>query len=82
MKKKHPKKNGRNHDKVSHPNENETQHNDKCNKIKEKKTDKHCNFCDHDGHIESKCFKKLENLEATMEKHNIHLDTSSTSSFG
>ena len=39
-----------------------------------------CYFCDRDGHIESKCFKKMESLEATMKKHNIHLDTSSASS--
>ena len=28
----------------------------------------------------SKCFKKTKAVEATMKKHNIHLDTSSTSS--
>ena len=44
--------------------------------------DRHCNFCDCDGHTESKCFKKMEALEAAMKKHNIHLDTSSTSSLG
>ena len=57
-----------------------TQHNDKANKNKGKKTGRHCNFCDHDGHTKSKCFKKMEALEAAMKKHNIHLDTSSTSS--
>ena len=41
-----------------------------------------CYFCNRDGHIESKCFKKMEALEATMKKHNIHLDTSSTSYSG
>ena len=34
-----------------------------------------CNFCDYDGHIESKCFKNMEVLEAAMKKHNIRLDT-------
>ena len=40
------------------------------------------NFCDRDGHTESKCFKKMEALEETMNKQTIHLDTSSTSYSG
>jgi hypothetical protein len=32
---------------------------DKGAKYKNKKTDSHCNFCDKDGHDESKCFKKM-----------------------
>jgi hypothetical protein len=48
-------------------------------KIKSKKTDRHCNFCEKDGHVESKCFKKMEALEATMKKHNINIDSSSSS---
>jgi hypothetical protein len=30
--------------------------------------------------MESKCFKKMEALEATMKKHNINLDSSSSNS--
>jgi hypothetical protein len=48
---------------------------DKGAKYKSKKTDRHCNFCDKDGHDESKCFKKMEALEATMKKHNISIDS-------
>ena len=47
-----------------------------------KNIDKHCNFCNHDGHVESTCFKKMEALEATMKPHNINLENSSTSSSG
>jgi hypothetical protein len=86
-KKQHPKRNGPKpnnkglkHDKAAHLNEKVTHHNDKSNKNKGKKTDIHCNFCDRDGHTESKCFKKMEALEAAMKKHTIQLDTSSTSS--
>jgi hypothetical protein len=53
---------------------------DKGAKYKNKKTDKHCKFCGKDGHEESKCFKKMATLEATMKKHNINID-STTSSF-
>jgi hypothetical protein len=53
---------------------------DKGAKSKNKKTDRHCNFCGKDGHEESKCFKKMTTLEATMKKHNINID--STSSHG
>ena len=77
-----PNNKGPKYDKVAHPNEKVAHHNDKANKNKGKKTDRHYNFCDCDGHIESKCFKKMEALEAAMKKHNIHLDTSSTSSSG
>jgi hypothetical protein len=45
-------------------------------------TNKHYNFCDKYGHDESKCFKKMESIEATMKKHNIDIDsTTSSSSF-
>jgi hypothetical protein len=61
---------------------------DKAEKSKSKKTNRHCNFCGKDGHVESKCFKNTEALEATMKKHNICIDsyyshghTLSTSSF-
>eukprot|EP00253_Pinus_taeda_P032467 PITA_32467 len=55
-----------------------------ANKNKGKKTDRHFHFCNRHGHLESKFFKKMEALEATMKKHNIHLEHSSisTSSLG
>ena len=89
IKKQHIKKNGPTpnnkgpkHDKEAHRNEKTTQHNDKSNKNKGTNIDKHCKFCDHDGHTKSKCSKNMESLEATIKKHNTHLDTSSTSSLG
>jgi hypothetical protein len=57
-----------------------THNGDKGAKYKNKKTDRHCNFCDKYGHDESKCFKKMTDLEATMKKHNITIDSSSSSS--
>ena len=51
----------------------------KVTKSKGKKTDRHCKFCDQDGHRESR-FNNMEALEAMMKKKNIHLETSSTSS--
>jgi hypothetical protein len=53
---------------------------DKGGKYKSKKTDRHCNFCEKDGHDESKCFKKMTALEAAMKKHNINIDSTSSSS--
>jgi hypothetical protein len=55
---------------------------DKGEKYKNKKIDRHCNFCDKDGHDESKCFKKMATLEATMNKHNISIDSTYSSSHG
>jgi hypothetical protein len=79
-KKSYPQKNG---PKPFQPqNERSFQQNDKPNKNKWKKTDRHCNFCNRDGHLESKCFKKMEALEAAMKKHNIHLEPTSTSTSG
>jgi hypothetical protein len=52
---------------------------DKGAKYKNKNTNRHCNFCDKDGHDESKCFKKMESLEAKMKKHNISIDSTSSS---
>jgi hypothetical protein len=52
--------------------------NDKEAKSKSKKTDKHCNFCGKDGHVEFKCFKKMEVLEVVMKKHNLSIDSSSS----
>jgi hypothetical protein len=53
---------------------------DKGAESKSKKTNKHCNFHGKDGHVESKCFKKMEALEATVKKHNINIDSSSSNS--
>jgi hypothetical protein len=53
---------------------------DKGEKSKNKKTYRHCNFCGKDGHVESKCFKKMEDLEATMKKYDISIDSSSSNS--
>jgi hypothetical protein len=53
---------------------------DKKEKYKNKKTDIHFNFCDKDGHDESKCFKKMVALEATMKKHTINIDSTTSSS--
>ena len=49
---------------------------------KGKKTDKHCHFCNRDGHLESKFFKKMEAFEVEMKKHNIHVEPTSTSTSG
>ena len=50
--------------------------NDKGSKPKEKKTERHCNYCGKDNHDESKCFKKMAALEAAMKKHHIILYSS------
>jgi hypothetical protein len=57
-----------------------TPNGDKGPKSKSMKTKIHCNFCGRNGHLEYKCFKKMEALEAAMKKHNIDLDSSSNSS--
>ena len=49
---------------------------DKGSKPKGKKNEHHCNICGKDNHDESKCFKKMVALEATMKKHHISLDSS------
>jgi hypothetical protein len=53
---------------------------DKGEKYKNKKIDGRCNFCDKDCHDESKCFKKMAALEEVMKKHNISIDSTSSSS--
>jgi hypothetical protein len=53
---------------------------DKGAKYKNKKTDRHCNFCGKYGHDESKCFKKMVDLEVVMKKHNINIESTSSSS--
>jgi hypothetical protein len=79
-KKQHPHHNNKKNKgpKPSHP--TSTPNGDKGEKSKNKKTDRHCNFCGKDGHVESKCFKKMEALEAMMKKHNINIDSSSSNS--
>jgi hypothetical protein len=59
-----------------------TPNSEKGEKFKNKKIDRNCNFCDKYGHDESKCFKKMEALEATMKKNNINIDSTSSSSHG
>jgi hypothetical protein len=78
-KKQHPRRNKKQNKgpKPSHP--TSTPNGDKGEKSKSKKTNKHCNFCGKDGHVESKCFKKMEALEAMMKKHNMTIDSSSSS---
>jgi hypothetical protein len=44
------------------------------------KAHRHCKFCGKYGHVEFKCFKNMEGLEATMKKHNINIDSSSSNS--
>ena len=39
-------------------NEKSFQQNDKANKNKRKKIDRHCHFCNRDCHLELKCFKR------------------------
>jgi hypothetical protein len=55
----------------------------KGEKTKIKKiSDMHCNVCGKHGHLESKYFKKMEALEATLKKHNTSIYSSSSSSHG
>ena len=53
--------------------------NDKGDKPKWKKSERHCNYCGKDNHYGSKCFKKMTTLDATMKKHHISLDSFSES---
>jgi hypothetical protein len=79
-KKKHPRYNKNQH---KHPKPSQTAstpNGDKGEKYKNKKTNKHCKFCDKHGHVESKCFKKMAALEETMKKKNISMDSTSSSS--
>jgi hypothetical protein len=48
---------------------------------KNKKTNKHCNFCGRDGPLESKCFKTIQILEETMKKCNINIYYFSSNSY-
>jgi hypothetical protein len=79
-KKKHPRYNNKQH-KGPKPTEMASAPNgDKGAKYKNNKTDRHCKFCDKNGHDESKCFKKMAALEASMKKQNISIDSTSSSS--
>jgi hypothetical protein len=80
-KKQHPLYNNKQH-KGSKPTQiASTPNGDKGEKYKNKKTDRHYNFCDKDGHDESKCFKKMAALKAAMKKHNINIDSTASSSW-
>jgi hypothetical protein len=75
-KKKHPHHNNKKNKgtKPSQPTSNPN--GDKGEKSKSNNTtDRHCNFCGKDGHVESKCFKKMESLEEAMKKHNINIES-------
>jgi hypothetical protein len=84
---KNPKKQHPRHNKKQYKGPKCTQiafaHNgDKGAKYKNKNTNKHCNFCDKDGHDESKCFKKMATSEVAMKNHNTSIDSISSSSHG
>jgi hypothetical protein len=82
-KKQHPRHNNKQHKGPKPTQTTFAPNGEKGTKYKNKKIDRHCNFCDKDGHDESKCFKKMAALEATIKKHNINIDcTSSSSSHG
>jgi hypothetical protein len=52
---------------------------EKEEKYKSKNANIHGNFCVKNGHDESKCFKNMEALEAAMKKHNIGINSTSSS---
>jgi hypothetical protein len=78
-KKKHPHYNNKQHKGPKPAQTSSTPTGDKGAKYKSKNTNRHCNFCDKDGHDESKCFKKMVALEEVMKKHNINIDSTSSS---
>jgi hypothetical protein len=78
-KKQHPRYNNKQHKGPKPAQATSTPTGDKGEKYKSKNTHRHCNFCDKDGHDESKCFKKMAALEAAMKKHNINIDSTSSS---
>ena len=79
-KKKHPHYNSKQPKGPKPAQTTSTPNGDKGSKYKSKNTNKYCNFCNKDGHDESRCFKKMAALEAAMKKHNINIDSSSSSS--
>jgi hypothetical protein len=78
-KKQHPRYNNKKHKGPKTTHTYSTTNGDKGEKYKNKKIDRHCNFCDKYGHDESKCFKKMTTLEAVMKKHNIDIDSTFSS---
>jgi hypothetical protein len=78
-KKQHPRYNKKQHKGPKPTQTTSTPTGDKGAKYKSNNTNRHCNFCDKDGHDESKCFKKMAALEAAMKKHNINIDSTSSS---
>jgi hypothetical protein len=78
-KKQHPRYNNKQHKGPKPSQTTSAPTGDKGAKYKSKNTNIHCNFCDKNGHDESKCFKKMTTLEATMKKHNISIDSTSYS---
>jgi hypothetical protein len=79
-KKQHPRHNNKQYKGPKHTQTTFYPNGDKGAKFKNKTTNRHCNFCDKDGHDESKCFKTMASLEASMKKHNISIDSTSSSS--
>jgi hypothetical protein len=79
-KKQHPRYNNKQYKGPKPTQTTSSPNGDKGEKYKNKKTSIHCNFCDKDGHDESKCFKKTTALEGTVNKHNISIDSTSSSS--
>jgi hypothetical protein len=79
-KKQHPRHNNKQYKGLKPTRTSSAPNGDKGEKYKSKKTNKHCNFCDKDGHDESKCFKNMAILEVAMKKHNINIDSTSSSS--
>jgi hypothetical protein len=77
-KKQHPCYNNKQHKGPKPTQTTPSPNGDQGEKYKNKKTDRHYNFCDKDGHDESKCFKKMAVLEATKNKHNISIDSTSS----
>jgi hypothetical protein len=79
-KKKHPHHNTKQHKGLKPTQTTSSPNSDKLAKYKNKKTDRHCNVCDKDGHTKSKCFKKMASLEATLNKNNINIESTTSSS--
>jgi hypothetical protein len=78
-KKQHPRYNNKQHKGTKLAQTTSAPAGDKGEKYKSKNTIRHCNFCDKDGHDESKCFKKMEVLEVAMKNDNISIDSTSSS---
>jgi hypothetical protein len=58
-KKQHPRHNNKQYKGPKPTQTTSAPNGDKGEKYKSKNTNRHCNFCDKDGHDESKCFKKM-----------------------